>query len=176
MARLQCFILAFRNFSLHPTPKYTFEWMISAHSMHESESSLLPHRWTRHMSLILWRPGHSLAFSFSRNATMPSSTLISSRTLSLRRRRWVLSFLPRLSKPIHVTHPLQLPESAVRDLIVASIALKYTQSNSVCYAKDGQVSESKMKICRRPNADESLLVYCNTPTWFQAWVQLALAC
>ncbi|PFX26852.1 bifunctional purine biosynthesis protein PURH-like isoform X2 [Stylophora pistillata] len=32
-----------------------------------------------------------------------------------------------------------LPESALRDLIVASIALKYTQSNSVCYAKDGQV-------------------------------------
>lgn len=32
-----------------------------------------------------------------------------------------------------------LPESAVRDLIVATIALKYTQSNSVCYAKDGQV-------------------------------------
>lgn len=36
----------------------------------------------------------------------------------------------------------QLPESAVRDLIVASIAVKYTQSNSVCYAKDGQVTKS----------------------------------
>ena len=32
-----------------------------------------------------------------------------------------------------------LPEEAVRDLIVATIALKYTQSNSVCYARDGQV-------------------------------------
>jgi len=32
-----------------------------------------------------------------------------------------------------------LPEGAVRDLIVATIALKYTQSNSVCYAKNGQV-------------------------------------
>ncbi|KAI3328934.1 AICARFT/IMPCHase bienzyme [Xylariaceae sp. AK1471] len=32
-----------------------------------------------------------------------------------------------------------LPESATRDLTVATIALKYTQSNSVCYAKDGQV-------------------------------------
>lgn len=32
-----------------------------------------------------------------------------------------------------------LSETAVRDLIVASIAVKYTQSNSVCYAKDGQV-------------------------------------
>ena len=35
----------------------------------------------------------------------------------------------------------QLPDSAVRDLIVASIALKYTQSNSVCYAKNGQVGD-----------------------------------
>uniref|UniRef100_A0A674PFW9 Bifunctional purine biosynthesis protein ATIC n=2 Tax=Takifugu rubripes TaxID=31033 RepID=A0A674PFW9_TAKRU len=32
-----------------------------------------------------------------------------------------------------------LSEDAVRDLTVATIALKYTQSNSVCYAKDGQV-------------------------------------
>ena len=31
-----------------------------------------------------------------------------------------------------------LPASAVRDLLVALITLKYTQSNSVCYAKDGQ--------------------------------------
>ncbi|XP_069839302.1 bifunctional purine biosynthesis protein ATIC [Dendropsophus ebraccatus] len=38
-----------------------------------------------------------------------------------------------------VTAKKELPESAVRDLIVATIALKYTQSNSVCYAKDGQV-------------------------------------
>lgn len=34
-----------------------------------------------------------------------------------------------------------LPEAALRDLIVATIALKYTQSNSVCYARDGQVSK-----------------------------------
>lgn len=32
-----------------------------------------------------------------------------------------------------------ISDSAMRDLIVATIALKYTQSNSVCYAKDGQV-------------------------------------
>lgn len=38
-----------------------------------------------------------------------------------------------------VTQNKNLPEAAVRDLIVATIALKYTQSNSVCYAKDGQV-------------------------------------
>ncbi len=37
-----------------------------------------------------------------------------------------------------VTENRDLPESAVRDLIVALITLKYTQSNSVCYAVDGQ--------------------------------------
>ncbi len=37
-----------------------------------------------------------------------------------------------------VTANKDLPESAVRDLIVALITLKYTQSNSVCYAVDGQ--------------------------------------
>lgn len=33
----------------------------------------------------------------------------------------------------------ELPKQAITDLIVATIALKYTQSNSVCYAKNGQV-------------------------------------
>ncbi len=37
-----------------------------------------------------------------------------------------------------VTKNQDLPESAKRDLIVSLIVLKYTQSNSVCYAKDGQ--------------------------------------
>ena len=37
-----------------------------------------------------------------------------------------------------VTEKKDMPESAVRDLIVALITLKYTQSNSVCYAVDGQ--------------------------------------
>ncbi|XP_042535194.1 bifunctional purine biosynthesis protein ATIC [Dipodomys spectabilis] len=38
-----------------------------------------------------------------------------------------------------VTKNKDLPESAFRDLIVATVAVKYTQSNSVCYAKNGQV-------------------------------------
>ena len=38
-----------------------------------------------------------------------------------------------------LTFDCQLSETALRDLMVATIALKYTQSNSVCYAKDGQV-------------------------------------
>ncbi len=37
-----------------------------------------------------------------------------------------------------VTDNKELPESAKRDLIVALITLKYTQSNSVCYAMNGQ--------------------------------------
>lgn len=37
-----------------------------------------------------------------------------------------------------VTANKELPESAKRDLIIALITLKYTQSNSVCYAYDGQ--------------------------------------
>ncbi len=37
-----------------------------------------------------------------------------------------------------VTEKKELPESAKRDLIIALITLKYTQSNSVCYAEDGQ--------------------------------------
>ncbi len=38
-----------------------------------------------------------------------------------------------------VTTNTHLPEGAQRDLLVALISLKYTQSNSVCYTFDGQV-------------------------------------
>ena len=37
-----------------------------------------------------------------------------------------------------VTERKDLPEAAVRDLLISLITLKYTQSNSVCYVKDGQ--------------------------------------
>ncbi|MGI6150797.1 MAG: phosphoribosylaminoimidazolecarboxamide formyltransferase [Christensenellales bacterium] len=37
-----------------------------------------------------------------------------------------------------VTQEKSIPDFAKRDLIVALIALKYTQSNSVCYAENGQ--------------------------------------
>ena len=37
-----------------------------------------------------------------------------------------------------VTAKKDLPESAIRDLIISLITLKYTQSNSVCFAVDGQ--------------------------------------
>ncbi|KPJ18965.1 Bifunctional purine biosynthesis protein PURH [Papilio machaon] len=58
--------------------------------------------------------------------------------LTLEQRRNDAKITPDLFKNI-VTKNKNLPESAVRDLIVATIALKYTQSNSVCYARDGQV-------------------------------------
>ncbi|OMJ21120.1 Bifunctional purine biosynthesis protein ADE17 [Smittium culicis] len=38
-----------------------------------------------------------------------------------------------------VSNNKSVPSEAIRDMIVASIALKYTQSNSVCYAKNGMV-------------------------------------
>lgn len=37
-----------------------------------------------------------------------------------------------------VTKNKDLPESAIRDMIIALITLKFTQSNSVCYVQDGQ--------------------------------------
>ena len=37
-----------------------------------------------------------------------------------------------------VTDKKELPEEAIRDLMIALITLKYTQSNSVCYVTDGQ--------------------------------------
>jgi phosphoribosylaminoimidazolecarboxamide formyltransferase/IMP cyclohydrolase len=38
-----------------------------------------------------------------------------------------------------VTRKKDLPETAARDMLIAWISLKYTQSNSVCFAADGQV-------------------------------------
>ena len=37
-----------------------------------------------------------------------------------------------------VTDCKDVPEAAIRDMIISLITLKYTQSNSVCYVKDGQ--------------------------------------
>ncbi|XP_045494466.1 bifunctional purine biosynthesis protein ATIC isoform X2 [Colias croceus] len=58
--------------------------------------------------------------------------------LTLEQRRNDAKITAELFKNI-VTNNKNLPENAIRDLIVATIALKYTQSNSVCFAKDGQV-------------------------------------
>lgn len=58
--------------------------------------------------------------------------------LHLQQMRNNLIITPEIFRNL-VTKNQNMTESAIRDLIVATIALKYTQSNSVCYAKRGQV-------------------------------------
>jgi phosphoribosylaminoimidazolecarboxamide formyltransferase/IMP cyclohydrolase len=58
--------------------------------------------------------------------------------VSLSQKRNQATFSPEYFKNI-VTESQDLPESALRDLQVASITLKYTQSNSVCFGKNGMV-------------------------------------
>ena len=58
--------------------------------------------------------------------------------VSLQQRRNDLRITPDLFKNV-VSVRKDVPQSAVLDMLVATIALKYTQSNSVCYALHGQV-------------------------------------
>ena len=58
--------------------------------------------------------------------------------ISLQQRRNDIKIDASLFKNV-VTKNKNLPEQAVTDLIVATLALKYTQSNSVCYALNGTV-------------------------------------
>ena len=72
-----------------------------------------------------------------------------------------------------VTKEKNLPESAVRDLIVSLITLKYTQSNSVCYAVDGQAigvgagQQSRIHCTR--------LAGTKADTWFLRQHEMVLA-
>ena len=63
-----------------------------------------------------------------------------------------------------VTTETELPPAAVRDLLVATLAVKYTQSNSVCLAADGQViglgaGQQSRIHCTRLAADKADLWY-----------------
>jgi phosphoribosylaminoimidazolecarboxamide formyltransferase/IMP cyclohydrolase len=63
-----------------------------------------------------------------------------------------------------VTENDVLPESAVRDMLVAQVALKYIQSNSVCFAVDGQVvgagaGQQSRVHCTRLAADKTDMWY-----------------
>ncbi|KAJ2758432.1 bifunctional phosphoribosylaminoimidazolecarboxamide formyltransferase/IMP cyclohydrolase [Coemansia sp. BCRC 34490] len=58
--------------------------------------------------------------------------------VSLQQRRNDARITPALFGNI-VSQNKDLSEAAARDLVVATIALKYTQSNSVCYARNGMV-------------------------------------
>ncbi|KAL2918095.1 bifunctional phosphoribosylaminoimidazolecarboxamide formyltransferase/IMP cyclohydrolase [Polyrhizophydium stewartii] len=59
--------------------------------------------------------------------------------LTLEQKRNNVEITTGLFKNVVTTAVSHLSEEAARDLVVATIALKYTQSNSVCYAKNGQV-------------------------------------
>ena len=63
-----------------------------------------------------------------------------------------------------VTENKDLPESAVRDLIIALITLKYTQSNSVCYAVDGQAIG--VGACQQSRIHCTRLAGTKADTWF----------
>lgn len=58
--------------------------------------------------------------------------------LTLEQRRNDTALGPEVLRHL-VTRRQDLPEAAARDLLVALIALKYAQSNAVCFARDGQV-------------------------------------
>lgn len=58
--------------------------------------------------------------------------------VTLQQRRNDLEITPALFENV-VSEAKDVPDSAMLDMLVATIALKYTQSNSVCYALRGQV-------------------------------------
>ncbi|KAJ5474518.1 AICARFT/IMPCHase bienzyme [Penicillium sp. IBT 31633x] len=60
-------------------------------------------------------------------------------TLTQHRNDVVISPSKSFNNVITPKNTTSLPEAALRDLTVATIALKYTQSNSVCYALNGQI-------------------------------------
>ena len=69
-----------------------------------------------------------------------------------------------------VTKNKELPAEAIRDLMVAWITLKYTQSNSVCYVKDGQTigvgagQQSRVHCARLAGAKADLWYLRQHPT------------
>lgn len=78
----------------------------------------------------------------------------------------------RISPSETFGHASDLPDSALRDLTVATIALKYTQSNSVCYALNGQViglgaGQQSRIHCTRLAGDKS-------DNWFMRFHERAL--
>ena len=79
-----------------------------------------------------------------------------------------------------VSENKNLPKEALNDLIVAMITLKYTQSNSVCYAKDGQAigigagQQSRIHCTLTPRAASAIHAACRRPGRFsikqESWV------
>jgi len=75
------------------------------------------------------------------------------------------TFLPDAATLEHIpTRNRTLPESARRDLLLSQIALKYTQSNSICFAFDGQcvgigAGQQSRIHCTRLAAQKAALWY-----------------
>ncbi len=63
-----------------------------------------------------------------------------------------------------VTQKRDIPDSRKRDLLLALIALKYTQSNSVCFALDGQIVG--MGAGQQSRIHCTRLAVAKTETWY----------
>lgn len=85
--------------------------------------------------------GKYLVLQIDRNYTAPNteSRTVFGVTLTQHRNDATISPNSSFNSIITPKESPPLPESALRDLTVATIALKFTQSNSVCYALNGQV-------------------------------------
>ncbi|KAM5478469.1 bifunctional phosphoribosylaminoimidazolecarboxamide formyltransferase/IMP cyclohydrolase [Microsporum canis] len=85
--------------------------------------------------------GKYLLLEMDENYTPPDEETRSVYGVQLTQRRndAVISPKETFSTIVTPKNMSSLPEPALRDLTVATIALKYTQSNSVCYAVNGQV-------------------------------------
>ncbi|KMQ42224.1 5-aminoimidazole-4-carboxamide ribonucleotide formyltransferase/IMP cyclohydrolase [Trichophyton rubrum] len=85
--------------------------------------------------------GKYLLLQMDENYTPPDEETRSVYGVQLSQRRNDANVSPKttFNKIVTPKDMSSLPEGALRDLTVATIALKYTQSNSVCYAVNGQV-------------------------------------
>ncbi|DAA76097.1 TPA_exp: Uncharacterized protein A8136_1134 [Trichophyton benhamiae CBS 112371] len=85
--------------------------------------------------------GKYLVLQMDENYTPPDEETRSVYGVQLSQRRNDANISPKttFNKIVTPKDMSSLPEGALRDLTVATIALKYTQSNSVCYAVNGQV-------------------------------------
>ena len=83
------------------------------------------------------RKGNYLVIQMDPNYTAPLSETKEVFGITFEQKRNDLKITDDVLKNIPTVNK-HLPDNAKRDLIIALITLKYTQSNSVCYVKDGQ--------------------------------------
>jgi phosphoribosylaminoimidazolecarboxamide formyltransferase / IMP cyclohydrolase len=84
------------------------------------------------------KKGAFIVLQAASNFTPPEVEYREMYGMTFSQRRNAVVFTPsHLEKVVIGSSPL--PEGAIRDLVLASIAIKYTQSNSVGYAKNGQM-------------------------------------